>query len=312
MVSGNEKDALHKAIDQQLEQREGRLTEAILQGDTGKLWDLITAAIENGFINHLSLNRKEAGKLRGRNVVKIKDEEPRKTKENTAEQNVVDGDNAKGRWVSRAGKHCAQANRLINIARRMQRMTSITDVDKKRTNEGYNTETLAAYRKDAARLMRPSKFITDEVGRDEERKDGGEKLMKDMTTLDLMNTVHAAKALRAAEKHKVIASMWRSKALAETRRSAKEEHAGPKKGLKKIAKQSEITLPTRLDTSCGTPKRETEERKVRSPLTPRSSMESSREHGRPFMKAMLMTWTAWSRVSWRITKRRSSTRTNTR
>ena len=43
-----EKQALHKAIDDQLELREGRMTEAILQGDTDKLWDLITAAIENG------------------------------------------------------------------------------------------------------------------------------------------------------------------------------------------------------------------------------------------------------------------------
>ena len=35
-----EKQALHVAIDHQLEQREGRMTEAILQGDTGKLWGL--------------------------------------------------------------------------------------------------------------------------------------------------------------------------------------------------------------------------------------------------------------------------------
>ena len=42
-----EKKALHEAIDQQLDQREGRMAEAIFQGDTGKLWDLITAAIGN-------------------------------------------------------------------------------------------------------------------------------------------------------------------------------------------------------------------------------------------------------------------------
>ena len=33
-----EKTALHKAIDEQLEQREGRMTEAILQGQAEKLW----------------------------------------------------------------------------------------------------------------------------------------------------------------------------------------------------------------------------------------------------------------------------------
>ena len=50
-----EKRALHVAIDQQLDQREGRMTGASFQGDTGKLWDLITAAIEHGFIHHLRI-----------------------------------------------------------------------------------------------------------------------------------------------------------------------------------------------------------------------------------------------------------------
>ena len=53
-----EKQALHKAIDEQLQQRECRMTEAIHQGDIGKLWDLITAAVGNGFIYHLGLNAK--------------------------------------------------------------------------------------------------------------------------------------------------------------------------------------------------------------------------------------------------------------
>ena len=57
-----EKKALRGAIDQQLDQIEGRMAEAIFQGDTGKLWGLITAAIENVFISHLDLNREDAGK----------------------------------------------------------------------------------------------------------------------------------------------------------------------------------------------------------------------------------------------------------
>ena len=115
--------------------------------------------------------------MRGRNVVKIKKEEPRKSSEEAIkdDQNVVDGENKKGRWLSRAGKHSMQANRLINMARRMQKMTSVTNIAKKQVNEANNNETLAAYLKDAARLMRPSKYIADKTGRDDERKDGGEK-----------------------------------------------------------------------------------------------------------------------------------------
>ena len=56
-----------------------------------------------------------------------------------------------------------------------------------------------------------------------------------MLTVDPKNPIHAAKALRAAEKHKAIASRWRNQAQAEDRRRAKDEHADPKKGLKKVA-----------------------------------------------------------------------------
>ena len=67
-----EKQALHKAIDDHLEIREGRMIEAILEGTTDKMWDLITASVEKGFISHLGLNREEAGTMRGRNVVRIR------------------------------------------------------------------------------------------------------------------------------------------------------------------------------------------------------------------------------------------------
>ena len=72
------------------------------------------------------MNREDAGKLRGRNVVRIKAMEPRSTNkgndgEEKDEPKAIDGENKKGRWLSRAGKHSMQANRLINVARRMQR-----------------------------------------------------------------------------------------------------------------------------------------------------------------------------------------------
>ena len=76
------------------------MTEAIFQGDTGKLWDLVTAAIGNGFIHHLGLNREDASKMRGRNVVRIKTNEPMKTSggdtgESWEEPKAIDGKNKK-------------------------------------------------------------------------------------------------------------------------------------------------------------------------------------------------------------------------
>ena len=70
------------------------MTEAILQGDTGKLWDLITAAGENGFINHLGLNREDASKMRGRNVVRIKASEVMKARLDD-DGEPIDGTNKK-------------------------------------------------------------------------------------------------------------------------------------------------------------------------------------------------------------------------
>ena len=241
-IRHDEKQALHDAIDHQLEKREGRMTEAIFQGDTGKLWDLITAAFENGIIHYLDLNREDASRMRGRNAVNIKSSDKLKPAANDAARMMEESEaavdkNKKKRWLSRAGKHSMQANRLICIARRMQAMITVTDVAKKKVNEANNKDTLDAYLKEAARLIRPCKDIAIKKDREEERKDGGEKLLQEMITMDLKNPIHAAKALRAADKHKVIASKWRNKAHAEDKKRANEEHADPKKGLKKVAKK---------------------------------------------------------------------------
>ena len=70
------------------------MAEAVLQGDTAKLWDLITAAIEGGFIHHLGLNPEDAGKMRGRNLVKNKKVEPQKGDDgkDKCDLNAIDGE----------------------------------------------------------------------------------------------------------------------------------------------------------------------------------------------------------------------------
>ena len=112
------------------------MIEAIFQGDTGKLWDLITAAFENGIIHYLDLNREDASRMRGRNAVNIKSSDKLKPVANDVARMMEESEaavdkNKKKRWLSRAGKHSMQANRLICIARRMQAMITVTDVAKK-------------------------------------------------------------------------------------------------------------------------------------------------------------------------------------
>ena len=70
--------------------------------------------------------------MRGRNVVRIKADEVMEASFGDAselgeEAKAIDGKNKKKRWLSRAGKHSMQANRLISVARRMQAMSSVTD-----------------------------------------------------------------------------------------------------------------------------------------------------------------------------------------
>ena len=156
----------------------------------------------------------------------------------------------KKRWLSRAGKHATQANRLINLARRMQAIPSMLDLSKKEANVKNNEETMKAYKKEAAILMKPSKDAVKQKDEQEERKDGGEKLLQEILSVDLKNSIHAAKCIRVAEKHKSIAAKWRNQALAEDRRKAKEENADTKKRAEKNCQTYQQSI-SQLSSVCG-------------------------------------------------------------
>ena len=47
-------------------------------------------------------------------------------------------------------------------------------------------------------MMKPSKDVADKKEKEDERKDGGERLLQEILTIDLKNPIHAAKSLRAA------------------------------------------------------------------------------------------------------------------
>ena len=131
-------------------------------------------------------------------MLRIRTVDPPSTKEDLREESTaVDGKDEKKRWLSRAGKHSMQANRLINVARRMQVMSAVTDLAKRKCNERNIADTLAAYFKEANTRLRPCKNIDNKKDREAERKDGVGKLLQEMLTLDPLNPIHAAKALRA-------------------------------------------------------------------------------------------------------------------
>ena len=62
-------------------------------------------------------------------------------------------------------------------------------------------------------------------------------MLDEVKTIDPENVIHGAKLLRLAEKHKIIADSWRRKARAGFAKLAKQAHADPKHGLKKMAKK---------------------------------------------------------------------------
>ena len=80
---------LHLEMDQAAEDRKDRMLNAIESRNVGKLWDIITAAIEQGFVKYLDLNLQQAAKMKGRSCVRIYSESAKDTR-------GVEGENDEG------------------------------------------------------------------------------------------------------------------------------------------------------------------------------------------------------------------------
>ena len=213
-----EKAKLHEAMDKQVGRRKHRLEYAVHEGDTAKLWDLIAAAMEGGFIDHFGLEGKEASKMKGRNAVSVKTQSKEvRTKEVNEDSKKASGDggNYKG-WNRRAGKHTTQANRLINVARRMQAGGGIGEAERRKLNQELNLKTWEAYIKEAKAMGydkengkegHPHNKEEDDEEKvcDDEWMDGGKQILEEVRRTNIRCTIQAAKILRLAEKHKLIA-----------------------------------------------------------------------------------------------------------
>ena len=129
----------------------------------------------------------------------------------------------------------------------MQVPPSLTNDARKIANDENNEDTLNTYIKEAARLMKPSKDVENKKDKEDERKDGAEKLLQEILTIDLKNPIHAAKSLRAAEKHKAIAGKWRNQHWRNIGERPKRKMLIQRKALKKWRSRSATKQPTPSD-----------------------------------------------------------------
>ena len=70
-VRAAEKSFLHLLMDKQLEERKFRIEDAIANGDTDRIWQLVVAAIETAFVQYLDLSESQAQHMIGRAHVQV-------------------------------------------------------------------------------------------------------------------------------------------------------------------------------------------------------------------------------------------------
>ena len=141
-------------MDQAAEDRK-RMLNAIESRDVGKLWDIMTAAIEQGFVKYPDLNLQQAAKMKGRSCVRIYNESAKDTRgvEGENDEGISgNADNEKAlskhlKWRRRAGQHQAQANRLTNITRRIKACTPTNGANREKelSNTDLNEKTTNVY-----------------------------------------------------------------------------------------------------------------------------------------------------------------------
>ena len=66
LIRKEEKAKLRLDMDQGVASRKHRLANAVHKQDAEQLLDLITASVEEGYVNHMGLNLKQAVRMNGR------------------------------------------------------------------------------------------------------------------------------------------------------------------------------------------------------------------------------------------------------
>ena len=244
---------LHAMMEAEMSERQTRFEEAGRMKDASRMWDLITAVAEASFVKFLGLQGRDAMRMRGRSKVTIT------TQQDKCEPVVQKECTRRGQELKRnAGRHFAQANRLINVARRMKcaRAAGVTE-ERKTANLQQNIDTVAAYLTQAAILeVIPSKRQKLDSSQGTDVGDSSSRVQQESTEGDaddqgskvsehckrqLLDTrpdepIHAAKILMLAEKHKQEAQRLSEAAKSEMQQQARLRHDDAKRGVKHISR----------------------------------------------------------------------------
>ena len=142
------KAQLHQYMDQQLAERDARLNKAQEAKDTTTMWRLISASMEEAFIQFLGLNHKDAKLMRGRGTVTI---EKQSLQPHSAAP--TNNHNDVEKLKRRAAHHTTQANRLNHVAKRMKAIAkhNLTD-HQKSANYQHNSNAMETYKQVATTM----------------------------------------------------------------------------------------------------------------------------------------------------------------
>lgn len=268
-------ERLHAYMNMELEKRTDRMQEAQEQADAHRLWDLITAAVEESFVRYLELAGQKALCMKGRSKVQIV---------NTQLRGVARTRNCKAEkpkvflYLQRsAGIHRAQMNRLLNVARRMvsrarrrvNRQTGKDDIGKRQKveveNHRLNRSTVEAYLAQACRLHAEAEAKIVEArlgdrGRDVQLGDEwmeehfgigiSRECVREVLTIDIGEKIHAAKAQRLADKNKQCALKLEARLKIAMQQEARRQHDEPLTGASRLGKKLDAAAAPPLQ-NCG-------------------------------------------------------------
>lgn len=213
---------------------------------------LITAAIEQGVINDLKLEGKEATRMRGRSRVSFRKQD-RDITQGSADLGNSDDQRYSSILTTAATVHNTQANRLYNISKKMQKAARTGERDKIVDLVLNSAATVLTYVKEAARHRRvweaegaklndatrqtnsqEEQNLAEKVHIYEELVHMQEPIREGM----IIDTLQIPRLIRLADKHKAAAGALRQKArnhAIKLRRTANSDKA-KSKGIKAISK----------------------------------------------------------------------------
>ena len=224
---------LHEAMDSALASRDERLRQAKAQKDSERLWQLITASVDDGLVKYLGLAGQQEVSMRGRSKVQFVNVWTGAKEE----QDIPRGEDCRVDLRRKsAGIQLAQANRLTNNSCRMLAQYGTDDEGVKARNEQHNEEIARAYLKQARQTLTLGSKALEEV-----KTDIGlntvQHCLSEVKQVRMSEPLQAAKVMRAAETHRREGKRMTQQVKTEASKRARQLHEDPKRGVRHIGKK---------------------------------------------------------------------------